>query len=531
MGYLPDALTGIEKGLDAAKFPSDVLNLINGPGKGIPSKAFTGLGALNTGLKTASHLDSLMHPKSALDFAKSAFDLQADGAKIGVSTLRSAVTAARALENAGRILGHEGLQLYGEKMVSRLSRAGLANAEALATPILETALLALTGMSLMLGFGDPETGNRFGDGVKIFDTVDKELDSAKADSWKGSASDAYAHRNSEQKDRVTRLGKIDGDIQRIVSAEADEIKTTSTTVDIASDFLTLCIPAAIALNFFGPEASLPFQTAMVILAMPPAALMMERMQVLAMQHTMEILKLVQAYSKVASEAHPTGSPPAISPTPTASIPKDEGTRGKGGTGSSTDGKPGDINLAAKPQNPSATPLSSKASGNAPGNTSGGTAPSNSSTPSQPGAPHSTATPNSWQGSSPASASTSVGSSPTPSPSTAATPSASAAPGTSAGPGTPPVTPTSSSPQSVGGRPTGGDTSTARPVSVNPNGAGPGPGVRDPAGGTTGGSTPGAQAGATKPSSPAPVGPVAKPGSGAPIAHETRSDTEVEVTAT
>lgn len=545
MGVFPEVPPGVGDAINAVTLPStglaalDGLNTLAGGGllpntpltNFLRSPAFKKLGGANSALGAMGHFNDLVDAKTPQDFAKAGMDLSSDYAKAGTFALKNSVKAATNLQAVGRKIGATGVERLGEKMVSRLSSAGLANAEALATPILDAGLWALTAMSLMLGFGDPETGDRLGQGAEQFTKIADLLAHAIDNSWEGSASTAYGERNSEQQERVSQLGNLDTALQRIIQTEAEQLGQTSDSLDICSDVLTICIPIAIALNLIpivGQAESIAFQIGAVAGVAPVASLMMNMMAAHAMQNAMQVQKQVQGYSKVASKARPGGSPPTAPPG-NSSLPKGgDGRKAPDGSGKYPKGSaPGDINMATggspNARNMGATTPGSQASPQSPGQSAG--AKPLGGTSAGTGAPHSSGTTHAPGGSAPTATAPSAPASPGgPAAPTTASPGG-GSPGVSGGPAVQPATATAP-------RGGGGTMASVSPASSNP-GAEAGPGVRTP-GGQSGvqSSVPGAAAGPVRPGfGPAPVGPSSGTGTRAPVVAETEADPDVEVRAT
>jgi hypothetical protein len=94
-------------------------------------------------------------------------------------------------------------------------------AEAAETPVIEAGLWAIIAFNWMCGFGEPEKGDRFGEGGSQFnEIIEKRESAAPGASWTGSGSDAYASQNVKQQDRAQTMVVADFDMNQIISCEA-----------------------------------------------------------------------------------------------------------------------------------------------------------------------------------------------------------------------------------------------------------------------------------------------------------------------
>lgn len=124
---------------------------------------------------------------------------------------------------------------------------------AFGTPIISAGLLALQGMALTCGIGDPDSGDRFGQGAAQFGEVDGTLESAiPSDSWQGSASQAYKAQDSKQKDRATTIQEADSAIEAVVHNQAKQVNQTRTFLDVAATALGYAVLPAMIARAFGP---------------------------------------------------------------------------------------------------------------------------------------------------------------------------------------------------------------------------------------------------------------------------------------
>src|SRR5579875_683778 len=338
MGDGPNEDAGLQKFYDLLGVPEKFSELLDPGGGSAFRKSGKALNNLNDGWKALDHLTGALdgNPKDIVDLFGDMGSGLGKGLKLK-SLPDMLKTTGRLMEAAGKKAGIEGLEQFGKQLFSKAGSkwvSGLAGAE---TPIIDAALLALTLMSLQLGFGDPDSGDRFGNGSTQFQQICEVLESAFPNGWEGAGSQAYTKQNTKQQGHAEIMAHADNMMHGIVQEEARQLTQTQTCIDVASDFLMVCIPAAIAMYavpVVGPEMSLAFQTGVVAGAMPLPYARMTQMAFQAMQNAMQVQQVIGKYNEVASTARPTGAPSAFCPSPGT-----DGTPGGPGK-SATPGSPG-----------------------------------------------------------------------------------------------------------------------------------------------------------------------------------------------
>lgn len=238
--------------------------------------------------KTYEHYKTFTDPtKSPHDRAKAGVDLAGDAAKFIARPLK-------ALENMR-------LGRMAPEVAARTPHG---------TPIIDLAQLDVTFEGFTLGFGSPETGDRFNEALKRISEALQTLGQATDSTWHGPASRSYADRNSLHQARVNHLGEIDLKIIEIIQREAKQVSDTRDDLDQLGDILSIGAVFALILNavpIVGPEESIAFQIGYVI---PPLAMLrfyMLRMLMNATQNAAAIIQLKGEYAHV-----PISNPP---PTP------------------------------------------------------------------------------------------------------------------------------------------------------------------------------------------------------------------------
>ncbi|OBF44336.1 hypothetical protein A5719_07670 [Mycolicibacterium peregrinum] len=186
------------------------------------------------------------------------------------------------------------------------------------TPIIGAALLAINGMQLMCGVGDPETGDRFAKGAHGFTAISDTLKRATpTEQWNGRGSNAYAAENEQQRQRAATMSKIDTEVKGIVANEAEQIGNTRTALEIVATSLTFMIPIAIVIGKVpptGPAQQMAFELGAVAGAMPIALGAFGTMESLTLANAQKFRRAASAYQEVAAGAKPSGAPPAaVSP--------------------------------------------------------------------------------------------------------------------------------------------------------------------------------------------------------------------------
>ncbi|WP_236055610.1 EspA/EspE family type VII secretion system effector [Mycobacterium sp. SM1] len=197
----------------------------------------------------------------------------------------------------------EGLRLFGV-----LGEA----AEAAETPIIDAGLFAIETMTELCGSGEPDTGEKFGDGQARFNSVGEVLGSAfPDDSWEGTGSQAYVAQNTRQQDRARTMADADVSVKQILSCEAGQVRETRETLEHEAILLRAFIPpavAALAIPVFGEEISLGIQIGAVAGILPVCEAQMLQMSADANNNAQQLQQAIGLYREVASTAHPTGTP-------------------------------------------------------------------------------------------------------------------------------------------------------------------------------------------------------------------------------
>ncbi|WP_454787493.1 EspA/EspE family type VII secretion system effector [Mycolicibacterium lutetiense] len=254
-------------------------------------------------------------------------------AKVGEFIVRNTVGAelAQVAKFGGQTvdLSQKAADFLASQIGRRLIRAARS-------PILVAGQQTIESMKHSTGAGDPENGQRFGEGADKMGAVGQVLVSAfPDDSWDSSGASAYAGRNSEQVGRVQTMLGLDHMVAGVLSTEAGQIAATRDSLDGHSDWLgamSLLTTSAGIVPGFGTAAQMAAEFAMVAKAVCDSNSDLRTLcdhidENAAVLHTAAV-----QYEALAGGATPTGAefePPAGDPqVPTA--PGDPGATDPGG---------------------------------------------------------------------------------------------------------------------------------------------------------------------------------------------------------
>ncbi|BBX75179.1 hypothetical protein MSHI_30850 [Mycobacterium shinjukuense] len=181
--------------------------------------------------------------------------------------------------------------------------------------IIYTAIMMITAMTLLDGFGD-ENGARFGSGSAKLGRIADQLPAASAHhGWQGLAAEAYDAQNTGLRELITQMAEADKRIQHLVQDHADQITHTRIALGTSIGFLTVCALVAEALQRLGLlSLSLKYQ----ILVCTPVLITCATMQAVLVEHSQQtassIREATHRYQRVSASPAPhrrpgTGSTP------------------------------------------------------------------------------------------------------------------------------------------------------------------------------------------------------------------------------
>ncbi|MDV3123330.1 hypothetical protein M1247_00240 [Mycobacterium sp. 21AC1] len=245
------------------------------------------------------------------------------------------------------------------------------------SPILAAGQHVIDGMKLSTGVGDPDNGERFGQGADRLGEAGTTLTAAfPTGDWDSSGAGAYTGRNNEQVGRTQTLADADQLVASVLSREAGQIATTRENLDSQSDWLgdmSLVTMATGLIPYVGKAAQVAAEIAMVAKAVGESGDQLMTMQQNAGANAAELQGAVSRYAAVAQTAEPTGSDGEFAAPPGSDEEPDDAP--------GVAGAPGE-DEAPVTGGPSA-PSSGAPSGGGGSGPSGGGAPSGGAMPSAP----------------------------------------------------------------------------------------------------------------------------------------------------
>lgn len=177
--------------------------------------------------------------------------------------------------------------------------------KAYATPIISAGLLAIQGMTMTCGIGNPDSGDRFGQGAEKLEQAHQTLESAKPTSgWQGGASQAYTGQDAKQQERAREIAEADKKMEAVISKQAGQVNQTRSFLGTCATVLGYAILPAMAAKAF--PATAPFAIAIEVGAVagsvPLAAGQTSMMNANSMANAVEISQAMGQYAKVAASA-------------------------------------------------------------------------------------------------------------------------------------------------------------------------------------------------------------------------------------
>lgn len=170
--------------------------------------------------------------------------------------------------------------------------------------IVDVGQLVIERMRCITGLGEPENGDRFGQGWSRFNDVSETLMSAfPNDSWAGSGADAYGDQNRAQTGRTNAVALIDRDVQSVIARQACQVKYHRDKLDDQAKFLTDLHYMATALAFVpgvGKATKTSVEAAAVNAALEPCRAEVQELSREANQNAAELQQAVSRYADVAA---------------------------------------------------------------------------------------------------------------------------------------------------------------------------------------------------------------------------------------
>jgi EspA/EspE family len=256
------------------------------------------------------------------------------------------------ITNVGERLATLGSKLPDNKLLRRVG----------GSEILDAGQLVIEGMRLTTGFGEPENGDRFGQGWSRFNGVGETLTSAYPDnSWSGAGANAYVDQNRSQAGRTSTVALLDRSVQTVIAREAYQVKYHRDKLDDQSNYLADLSYMTMALGLVpgvGKAMKTTVEVAAVNAALSICSLELYELSREAGQNAAELEQAAGRYAGVAETAKVTGTtspstPPPPPPPGVAVPPKDPQREGPPGVSET----PGGVATGAGVAPPAPAPVS------------------------------------------------------------------------------------------------------------------------------------------------------------------------------
>lgn len=237
----------------------------------------------------------------------------------------------------------------GVKAPGRFTRASKLAAKA--TWLLDIGIMTNTVLLTTTGFGDPDEGDQFKTGASRLVRAKEMLASASTDgSWSGYGAQAYASRLEYQIKHTNKMHDADLEIRRILQKLAVTVTQVRITLGASEAFLGACIPVALALYAIpvvGPERSLIFQIAALIVTIPMSLSVFGRLATISQVSARDVRGATNDYNVVTaapkfsgtSFASSMGASAMVAASMSSLVGGVEGEAPGTGEGSSADGRP------------------------------------------------------------------------------------------------------------------------------------------------------------------------------------------------
>lgn len=266
-------------------------------------------------------------------------------AKVGEFIARNTVGAEldQAAKFGGQIadLSQKAANFFASQVGQRLIRTARS-------PILAAGQQTIESMKHSTGVGDPENGQRLGQGADKVSAVGQVLASAfPDDSWNSGGASAYAIRNTEQVGRAQTMLGLDNMVAGVLSAEAGQITAARDSLDGHSDWLgamSLLTTSAGIIPGFGTAAQLSTEFAMVAKAVGDSSGDLRTLRGHVDQNAAVLRTAAAQYETLAGGATPVGAEfaPPVGDPQEREEPGDPGATAPGAsTGGPTGGSTGD----------------------------------------------------------------------------------------------------------------------------------------------------------------------------------------------
>jgi hypothetical protein len=297
------------------------------------------------------------------------------------------------IERVGKVTKLDDVIDVRGRLADWAKRAGLNKfLRAANSPILDGGQLVIAGMKLTTGVGEPEDGERFGQGgARCHETFATLRSAQPTASWWGEGANSYSAQNVKQMARTKTMAAVDHEVHRVIATEAFQVNMHRDRLDDWYNWLADVGLVTFALGLIpgvGQGLKAAADAHAVLAAVGSSSLELHQLSSEAAANAAALQQLVGRYDDVAETAKlsPTGldqSPPpprpsrSAQPEPPASdvpgdVPRDE--QPDDGTTTPSDEPPGQFSAPA--------PVGS-GGGSGAGSGGGGGSPASAGSPAAP----------------------------------------------------------------------------------------------------------------------------------------------------
>jgi EspA/EspE family len=190
--------------------------------------------------------------------------------------------------------------------------------EAVGSEVIEAGQVLIRGMRDTTGYGEPEVGERFGQGWRGFNKATETLSSAMADDWEGAGADAYATANRRQAGRTNTVALLDRSVQTVLAREAYQVTYHRDKMDDQSNYLADLSWVTFALEFAGPSGRVikyAVELAAVQAALSICSVELNDLSRETGENAAQLRQAVQLYTEAADGAQSTDDTDLFTPPP------------------------------------------------------------------------------------------------------------------------------------------------------------------------------------------------------------------------
>jgi hypothetical protein len=212
------------------------------------------------------------------------------------------------VRSAGDLAGLDNIANVGERLATLGAQVPDTKLlrHAAGSDILDAGQSVIEGMRLTTGIGEPEDGERFGQGWSRFNHAGDTLTSALPDdSWAGAGANAYVDQNLAQAGRTDSVALLDRGVQTVIAREAYQVKYHRDKIDDQSNFLSDLSYVTVAMGLVpgvGKAMKAATEVAAVNAALDMCSLELYQLSREANQNAAELEQAIGRYEGVAQTA-------------------------------------------------------------------------------------------------------------------------------------------------------------------------------------------------------------------------------------